>query len=99
VAGVGHGQGGLVDARRAIVAAHHLGHEKKQVPDRRESTNVRNGTRPKTVLTEATGQVEIEVSRDRDGSFEPVIVRKRRRRLNGVDEIVLPAVCQGMPRV
>ena len=33
--------------------------------------NIRNGTRPKTVLTEATGQVQIEVPRDRDGSFQP----------------------------
>ena len=37
--------------------------------------NVRNGTRPKTVLTEATGQVEIEVPRDRAGTFEPQIVQ------------------------
>jgi putative transposase len=50
---------------------------------------VRNGSRPKTVLTEATEHVQIEVPRDRDGSFEPVIVKKRQRRLNGVDEIVL----------
>ncbi len=39
----------------------HLGHEKNRAPDERDSTNVRNGTRPKTVLTEATGHVEIEV--------------------------------------
>ena len=51
----------------------HLGHEKHRAPEERDSTNIRNGTRPKTVLTEATGQVEIEVPRDRDGSFEPQI--------------------------
>src|SRR4051812_18666696 len=50
----------------------HLGHEKNRVTEDRESTNVRNGTRPKTVLTHATGNVELEVPRDRDGSFEPV---------------------------
>ena len=55
----------------------HLGHEKNRVPDERESGNVRNGTRPKMVLTEATGHVQIEVPRDRNGSFEPVIVKKR----------------------
>jgi hypothetical protein len=43
----------------------HLGHEKNRPQQGRESSNVRNGTRPKTVLTEATGQVEIEVPRDR----------------------------------
>jgi transposase-like protein len=36
----------------------HLGHEKHRAPDERDSTNVRNGTRPKTVLTEATGHVD-----------------------------------------
>ena len=34
---------------------------------------MRNGTRPKTVLTEATGHVQLEVPRARDGSFDPVI--------------------------
>ena len=48
-----------------------------------ESGNIRNGSKPKTVLTEASGRVQIEVPRDRDGSFEPQIVRKRQRRLTG----------------
>jgi putative transposase len=64
----------------------HLGHEKNQADPGRDSANVRNGSRPKTVLTEATGQVTIEVPRDRDGSFQPQIVRKRQRRLTGVDD-------------
>lgn len=74
----------------------HLGHEKHQAEPGRFASNVRNGTRPKTVLTEATGQVTIEVPRDRDGSFEPVIVKKRQRRLNGVDEIVLSLYANGL---
>src|SRR5680860_334071 len=74
----------------------HLGHEKNRAPDDRESANVRNGSRPKTVLTEATGHVEIEVPRDRDSTFEPVIVKKRQRRLNGVDEIVLSLYSKGL---
>jgi len=74
----------------------HLGHEKHRAPEDRDSTNVRNGTRPKTVLTEATGQVEIDVPRDRDGSFQPVIVAKRQRRLTGVDEIVLSLYAKGL---
>ena len=60
------------------------------------SGNVRNGTRAKTVLTEATGQVEIDVPRDRAGTFEPQIVRKRQRRLTGVDEIVLSLYAKGL---
>src|SRR6516164_2756131 len=73
----------------------HLGHEKNGTPDP-ESGNVRNGSRPKTVLTEATGQVQIEVPRDRAGTFEPQIVRKRQRRLTGVDEIVLSLYAKGL---
>ena len=74
----------------------HLGHEEHQAEPGRDSANVRNGSRPKTVLTEATGQVTIEVPRDRDGSFEPQIVKKRQRRLNGVDEIVLSLYANGL---
>ena len=40
------------------------------------------------MLTEI-GPVEIEVPRDTDASFEPQIVRKRQRRLTGIDQIVL----------
>jgi len=48
------------------------------------------------VLTGGTGQVGIEVPRDRDGTFEPQIVRKRQRRLNGVDEIILSLYAKGL---
>ena len=74
----------------------HLGHEKNRVDQDRDSTNVRNGARPKTVLTGASGPVELEVPRDRDGTFEPVIVRKRQRRLGEVDEIVLSLYARGL---
>jgi putative transposase len=73
----------------------HLGHEKHGQPAA-GSGNIRNGTRPKTVLTESTGQVELDVPRDRDGSFEPQIVKKRQRRLSGVDEIVLSLYAKGL---
>ena len=73
----------------------HLGHE-KNTPAGNETGNVRNGSRPKTVLTEGTGQVGIEVPRDRDGTFEPQIVRKRQRRLGGVDEIILSLYAKGL---
>jgi transposase-like protein len=73
----------------------HLGHD-KHAPAGNESGNVRNGTRPKTVLTEASGQVGIEVPRDRAGTFEPQIVRKRQRRLSGVDQMVLSLYAKGL---
>jgi putative transposase len=40
--------------------------------------------------------VQIEVPRDRDSSFDPVIVRKRQRRLDGIDEIVLSLTARGL---
>src|SRR5712691_12849231 len=63
----------------------HLGYPKHAV-EGRNSGNSRNGTRSKRVLTEV-GEVELEVPRDRDGSFDPRIVRKRQRRMTGVDEL------------
>jgi putative transposase len=73
----------------------HLGYEKHD-PAGAGAGNIRNGTRAKTVLTEASGHVEIDVPRDRAGTFEPQIVRKRQRRLNGVDEIVLSLYAKGL---
>src|SRR5215469_6007071 len=73
----------------------HLGHD-KHGPAGNETGNVRNGTRAKTVLTEGSGQVPIEVPRDRDGTFEPQIVKKRQRRLAGVDEMVLSLYAKGL---
>ena len=48
------------------------------------------------MLTEATGQVMIEVPRDREGTFDPKSVNKRQRRLNGVEEIVLFLCANGL---
>jgi transposase-like protein len=73
----------------------HLGYEKHE-PAGAGSGNIRNGTRSKTVLTEATGQVDIEVPRDRAGTFVPQIVKKRQRRLSGVDEVVLSLYAKGL---
>ncbi len=73
----------------------HLGYG-KHYPAGAGSGNIRNGTRSKTVLTEATGRVEIDVPRDRASTFEPQIVRKRQRRLDGVDEVVLSLYAKGL---
>ncbi|WP_051070064.1 IS256 family transposase [Actinopolyspora halophila] len=74
----------------------HLGHEPNRADAERDSGNIRNGTRTKTVLSDAVGEVEIAVPRDREGTFEPQIVTKRQRRLNSVDEIVLSLYAKGM---
>jgi putative transposase len=96
------GEGGLLQAltKRLLESAldgeitDHLGYEKHDgVGD--GSGNSRNGKRSKTVLTDI-GPVQIEVPRDRAGSFEPQIVRKRQRRLSGVDEMVLSLSARGL---
>ena len=72
----------------------HLGYGKHD-PAGRGSGNSRNGSRAKTVVTEA-GPVDIEVPRDRAGSFEPQIVKKRQRRLSGVEDLVISLSAKGL---
>ena len=74
--------------------AEHLGYDKHD-PVGRGSGNSRNGTRAKTVFTEI-GAVEVEVPRDTNSTFDPQIVKKRQRRLTGVDEIVLSLTAKGL---
>jgi putative transposase len=72
----------------------HLGYATGD-PAGRNGENSRNGRRGKTVLTEV-GPVEIAVPRDRDGSFEPRIVRKHQRRLTGVEDLVISLSAKGL---
>ncbi|CRZ15531.1 transposase [Mycolicibacterium neworleansense] len=73
----------------------HLGYEKHD-PAGAGTGNIRNGTRTKTVLTDTTGAVDLDVPRDRESTFEPQIVKKRQRRLTGVDEVVLSLYAKGL---
>jgi len=59
------------------------------------TTNQRNGTSGKTVMTE-DGPLRIEVPRDRDGSFEPVLIPKHERRFTGFDDKILAMYARGM---
>lgn len=72
----------------------HLGYE-PHAPEGRNTGNSRNGKGEKTVHTES-GSVEIEVPRDRAGTFDPKLVRKRQRRLEGFDDKVLSLYARGM---
>jgi putative transposase len=72
----------------------HLGYDKHD-PAGKDGGNSRNGKRSKTVLTDV-GPVEITVPRDRDGSFESKIVKKRQKRLTGVDEMVISLAAKGL---
>jgi transposase-like protein len=85
----------VIESALAEEMTEHLGYEKHD-PAGAGTGNIRNGARGKTVLTEASGPVEIEVPRDRAGTFEPQIVKKRQRRLEGVDQIVLSLYAKGL---
>ena len=74
----------------------HLGRAKHKKSKDGRAANTRNATTAKTVVTDSVGPVGIEVPRDRDGSFEPVVVRKRQRRLPGVGEVVLSLYARGL---
>ena len=72
----------------------HLGYDKHD-PAGRGSGNNRNGTTGKTVLTDI-GAVDLAVPRDRNGSFEPQIVRKGQTRLDGFNERIIALYARGM---
>lgn len=72
----------------------HLGYE-KHAPEGYDGGNSRNGSTTKTVLTDS-GAVELRVPRDRDGTFEPRLVKKGQRRLKGFDEKVISLYARGL---
>ena len=84
----------LVERAMEVELTDHLGYEPHQEPPG-GAGNTRNGTSPKTLVTEH-GQVPIEAPRDRDGSFEPKIVRKRQRRFQGFDDKILALYSRGL---
>lgn len=85
---------GLVERVLEAELTEHLGYERHD-PGGRGSGNSRNGKGSKTVHGDS-GSFEIEVPRDRNGSFEPQLVKKRQRRLEGFDEKVLALYSRGM---
>jgi putative transposase len=86
--------GALVERALGAELTDHLGYE----PGAAEGAgtgNSRNGTSPKTLTTEL-GEIPIEVPRDRNGSFEPKLVKKHQRRFDGFDDKILSMYARGM---
>lgn len=96
------GDGGLLtDLMRSVLQrglevemTEHLGYE-PHAAEGRGTGNSRNGTSPKTVMTEI-GQVDLAVPRDRAGTFEPATVPKHQRRLDGVAGNVISLYAKGL---
>lgn len=94
-------QGNLDLLKKALVErmlkgemTHHLGYPPDGLPPE-ESDNRRNGKTSKTVQTES-GPMTLEIPRDRDGHFDPLIIGKHQRRLLGFDEKVIALYARGL---
>jgi hypothetical protein len=96
------GKGGLLDqlakalVERALEAemTHHLGHEPGGSVSN-EAKNTRNGKSKKKLKSEH-GDIELEVPRDRQASFEPILIPKHQRRLAGLDEKIIAMYARGL---
>ena len=84
----------LVERAMEVELTDHLGYEPHQEPPG-GAGNTRNGSMSKTLLTEQ-GAVGIDTPRDRAGTFEPQIVRKRQRRFEGFDDKILALYSRGL---
>jgi len=87
-------KGALMQRMLEAEMTDHLGYEANEAKGR-GSGNSRNGHSTKTVETE-TGPVDIRVPRDRNGTFDPQVVPKHRRRVEGFDDKVLALYARGM---
>jgi putative transposase len=84
----------LVERAMEVELTEHLGYEPHQEPPG-GAGNTRNGSTGKTLATEH-GPVALETPRDRNGSFQPQIVKKRQRRFEGFDEKILALYARGL---
>jgi putative transposase len=84
----------MVERAMEVELTDHLGYEPHLEPPG-GAGNTRNGSTPKRLITDQ-GEVQINTPRDRDGSFEPKIVRKRQRRFEGFDDKILALYARGM---
>ncbi|MDJ3788159.1 IS256 family transposase, partial [Salmonella enterica] len=81
-----------VEAALNAEMTHHLGYDKNQP---KLATNARNGYTQKTVIT-GDGPLELRTPRDRDGSFDPQLVKKNQTRITGMDNQILSLYAKGM---
>ena len=81
-----------VETALNVELTEHLGHEKNA---RKYGSNARNGYSSKTVLSD-DGEIEITTPRDRDGTFEPQLIKKNQTRITQMDSQILSLYAKGM---
>ncbi len=84
----------LIERALGAELSHHLGY-RPGADKPEDSSNHRNGASAKTVLT-GDGPLRIEVPRDRQGSFEPLLIAKHERRFSGFDDKIVAMYARGM---
>ncbi len=84
----------LIERAMGAELGHHLGYPAGAAKPE-SGANQRNGKSAKTVLP-GEGPVRNEVPRDRDGSFEPVLIPKHERRFTGFDDYIIAMYARGM---
>jgi transposase-like protein len=84
----------LIERALNAELGHHLGYPSgAQRPE--DGTNQRNGTSAKTVLT-GDGPLRLDIPRDREGSFSPILIPKHERRYTGFDDKIIAMYARGM---
>jgi len=97
-----YGKGGLIETLTKAITervlegelTHHLGYPKNS-PTGNNSGNSRNGKTNKTVIGK-NGDLDLEIPRDRNSSFEPQLIEKRQKRFDGFDEKIISLYARGM---
>lgn len=84
--------GGTIKSMMDAEMTDHLGYEKSE---RSDSDNYRNGTEPKTVRSKY-GEFEVDVPKDRNGTFEPQVVKNRQKDISGIDDKIISMYARGL---
>ena len=84
--------GGTIKSMMEAEMTDHLGYEKSE---RFDSDNYRNGTKTKTIRSNY-GEFKVDVPKDRNGTFEPQVVKNRQKDISGIDDKIISMYARGL---